>query len=138
MIKVIIADDHSLFRESLRGIIESQKDMTVIAEAESGKVAVKQAKRYRPDVILMDVSMPEMDGIDATRQINSKFPGIKIIGLSSYSEEVYYVKMLEAGASGYLPKVCSREDLIDCIRSVLKTVSHIEDSAKDTSTPARR
>lgn len=120
MIHVLIADDHSLFRESLRGIIESQKDMKVIAEAENGLIAVKQAKRYRPDVILMDVSMPEMDGINATRQINSKFSGIKIIALSSYSEEAYYYKMMEAGASDYLPKVCSRADLIGCIRSVLK------------------
>jgi DNA-binding NarL/FixJ family response regulator len=125
MIKIIIADDHALFRESLRRIIESQKDMAVIAEAENGRVAVKQAKRCQPDIILMDISMPEMDGINATRQINSRFSNIKIIGLSSYSEEAYHKKMMEAGASGYLPKVCSREDLIDCIRSVLQTISHI-------------
>lgn len=120
MIHVLIVDDHSLFRESLRGIIESQEDMTVIAEAENGLIAVKQARRYRPDVILMDVSMPGMDGINATRQINSKFSDIKIIALSSYSEEAYHEKMMEAGASDYLPKVCSRADLIGCIRSVFK------------------
>lgn len=134
MIKIIIVDDHSLFRKSLRGIIESQNDMSVIAEAENGRVAVKQAKRYRPDIILMDVSMPEMDGINATRRINSTFSNIKIIGLSSYSEEAYHDKMMQAGASGYLPKVCSREDLIDCIRSVLKTISHVERGAGDATT----
>jgi len=119
MIKILIADDHSLFRESLRGIIESQEDMAVIAEAENGIVAMKQAKRYRPDIILMDISMPEMDGINATRQINSTFSNIKIIGLSTHSEEVYQVKMMDAGASGYLSKICSGRDLIECIRSVL-------------------
>jgi len=119
MIKILIADDHSLFRESLRGIIESQEDMAVIAEAENGIAAMKQAKRYQPDIILMDVSMPGMDGINATRQISSKFSGIKIIGLSSYSDEVYQYKMMAAGASSYIQKVCSREDLIECIRSVL-------------------
>ena len=135
MIKVLIADDHMLFRESLRCIIEGQEDMAVIAEAENGIYAVKQANRYRPDIILMDVSMPEMDGINATLQINSKFPEIKIIGLSSYSEEVYHEKMIEAGASGYLPKICGRKDLIDCIRSVLETVSHVEGSTGDTAKP---
>jgi DNA-binding NarL/FixJ family response regulator len=121
MIQVLIADDHSLFRKSLRGIIERQGDMRVIAEAEDGIVAIKQAKQFQPDVILMDVSMPKMDGINAARQISANFSNIKIIALSSYSEELYHEKMIEAGARDYLSKVCSREDLLECIRSVFKT-----------------
>ena len=120
MIQVLIADDHSLFRKSLRGIIESQKDMRVVAEAEDGVAAIKQAKQFQPDVILMDVSMPKMDGINAARQISAKFSNIRIIALSSYSEEIYHEKMVAAGARDYLSKVCSREDLIKCIRSVFE------------------
>ena len=123
MIRILIADDHSLFRKSLRGIIESQKDMSVVAEAENGIIAIRQAKQFQPDIILMDVSMPEMDGINATKQISSKFSKIKIIALSSYAEEIYHAKMIEAGARDYLSKVCGREDLIKCIRSVFESGS---------------
>ncbi len=117
MIHILISDDHSLFRKSLRNIIESQHDMTVVGEAENGLVAVKQAKRHRPDIILMDVNMPEMDGIDATRMINSRFSDIKVIALSSYSDEVYLDKMMAAGAVDYISKLCSRKDLLGAIRS---------------------
>ncbi len=118
MIRILVADDHSMFRKSLRAIIEGQHDMDVVAEADNGLSAIKLVQRHKPDVILMDVRMPVINGIDATAQITSKFHGIKIIALSSHSERVFVEKMLEAGASDYMSKYCNRQDLINCIYDV--------------------
>ncbi|MEJ2037701.1 MAG: response regulator transcription factor [Desulfosarcinaceae bacterium] len=131
MIKILIVDDHPLFRSTLKTIIEKQDGMTVVAEAQNGIEALKQVKRHQPDVILMDVSMPEMDGIDATRQIRAEFSGIKIIALTSYAEEFYKKKMMEAGANDYLSKICSRGDLIECIISVWSEDSATGDESGD-------
>ena len=117
-INIMIADDHPLFRGVLRTIINSQDDMTVVAEAENGVDAVKQVMRHKPGVILMDIKMPGMDGIDATRQICAAFPGTKIIALSTYVEETYSQKMIDAGAWTFLPKNCQQQDLLDCIRTM--------------------
>jgi len=125
MIRVLIVDDHELFRQSLKDIVESQADMVVIGEAATGVEALKQVKKNRPDIILMDVEMPEMDGIDATRQIRASFEGVNIIALSSHAEEHYTDKMKEAGADDYLSKICSRADLIDCIRIVWERTNRL-------------
>jgi len=117
-IEILIADDLPMFRITLRRIIDDQEDMTVVAEAENGIEAVKQAARHRPHIILMDVRMPELDGIEATRQVTSMFKDVKIIALSSFAEEIYVQKMMAAGACQYLSKVCDRKDLLDCIRAV--------------------
>ena len=119
-IKILIADDHRMFRNALRNIIDSQDDMMVIAEAENGVDAVKKVNRYRPSMILMDIKMPEMDGIDATRQISVIFPRIKIIALSSYADEAISKKMIGAGAWAYISKNCHQDHLLNCIRSVWK------------------
>lgn len=118
MIRVLIVDDHLMFRQSLRTIIDSQHDMQVIGEAVNGLEALRQAQVLQPDIILMDINMPELDGIDATRRITSLGNGIKIIGLSTHTEIAYQEKMMAAGASDYISKVCDREDLLDCIRAV--------------------
>jgi len=121
MIRILIADDHLLFRQSLRAVVEKQADMVVVAEAGNGIEAIKQAKSHQPDIILMDVEMPEMDGIDATLQIHAAFDRIKIIALSTHAEQFYVDKMMQAGASDYLSKVCSQEDLINRIHLAWKT-----------------
>ena len=118
MIKILITDDHAMFRLSLKAIIDGQEDMRVVAEAENGLEAVKQVKHHHPDIVLMDIHMPEMDGINATRRIRATFGDIKIIGLSSYADEGNNEKMREAGASDYISKICNRQDLLNCIRSV--------------------
>ena len=116
--RIIVVDDHRMFRESLRQIIDTQNDMEVIAEADNGLSAIKQVQKFRPDVVMMDIRMPVIDGINATRQIKSRFPEIKIIALSGHSDSIYVEKMLNAGASDYLNKIASRSDLIKCIYNV--------------------
>jgi DNA-binding NarL/FixJ family response regulator len=128
MIRIIIADDHLLFRQSLRTIVEKQGDMVVVAEAGNGIEAIKQAKIHQPDIILMDVEMPVMNGIDATLQIHEAFGGIKIIALSTHAEQIYIDRMMKAGASDYLSKICSREDLIDCIHLVWESPGYHAES----------
>lgn len=122
-ISILITDDHAVFRRSLRTIIDGQADMVVVAEAENGVEALKQVNRHHPDIVLMDIHMPEMDGIDTTRSIKAVFGDTKIIALSSYTEDFYVQKMINAGAAGYLSKGCSREDLLDYIRSVWQTTT---------------
>jgi DNA-binding NarL/FixJ family response regulator len=117
-IRIIIVEDHSLFRHTLRTIIDSQPDMEVVAEAENGLEAIKQVQKFKPDIVLMDIRMPVMDGIDATRQIISNFPGVKIVALSSHSDGISIEKMLHAGAMVYLTKICSRDELIECLYDV--------------------
>ncbi len=123
MIRILIVDDHRMFRQSLRIVIDSQQDMQIVGEASSGLEALKLAQTLEPDIILMDFNMPGMNGVDATRRISSMESDIKIIGLSSHSEEIYVEKMLAAGAHDYISKVCKREALLDCIRSALKSPS---------------
>ena len=116
--RILVVDDHQMFRETLRQILNAQNDMEVIAEAADGRSAVKQVQKFRPDVVMMDIRMPVVNGIDATRQIKSRFPETKIIALSSHSDRNYVEKMLQAGASDYLSKISSRSDLIKCIYTV--------------------
>ena len=117
-IRILIVDDHQMFRESLRQIIEAKHDLDVVAEADNGLSAIEKAEKFRPDIIVMDIRMPVVDGIDATRQIKAKFPRIKVIALSSHSDWAYVEKMIQAGASDYLSKICSRNDVINCIYTV--------------------
>jgi len=117
-IKVLIADDHDILRFTVGRLIDSEKDMQVVAEADNGMAAVQMAKNHNPDVVIMDLFMPRVNGIDATKMIKSEFPEIKVIALSSNSEEIFVEKMIAAGASEYLDKVCPPKDLITCIRKV--------------------
>lgn len=121
MIRVLIVDDHYLFRQSLRAIVESQEDMKVVGEANNGEAAVTETARCRPDVILMDLRMPVLNGIEATRQIKEEFSDTKIIALSNHAEETYIKKMKAAGASAYLSKFCNRNELIENVRYVLRS-----------------
>jgi len=117
-IKVLIADDHKIVRDGLRILIDKQNDMKVVAEAEDGQVAVRLAKKLMPDIIIMDITMPVMNGIEATRRILSQSPSIKVIALSMHSDKRFVTGMLEAGASGYLLKDCAFNELAGAIRRV--------------------
>ena len=118
-IQVLLADDHKIVRDGLRVLIERCHDMQVIAEAEDGRKALQLARKYKPDVVIMDISMPDLNGIDATRQILGEVPGAKVIALSMHSDKQFVDGMLRAGAVGYLLKDCAADELIQCIRIVL-------------------
>jgi len=116
--KIIIADDHKIVREGLRALIDKQQGMEVVGEADNGRLVVQMAKDLSPDVVIMDIAMPDMNGIEASRSILAELNNVKIIGLSMHSDRRFVVEMLKAGASGYLLKDCAFEELIQAIRTV--------------------
>lgn len=124
-IKILLADDHNITRQGLKALLEKEKNMVVVAEAENGREAVHLAIEHRPDIIIMDINMPELNGIEATRQIISEAPQIKIIALSMFSERRYVSKMLEVGVSGYLLKNNAFEELMTAIDAVLKNKGYL-------------
>jgi len=118
-VKIVLADDHSIVRQGLRALIEKQSDMRVIGEASNGRETVAMAGELLPDVILMDVSMPDMNGIEATRRIRTAFPEIKVLALSMHSDRRFAIEMLRAGAYGYLLKDSAFEEMAHAIRAVM-------------------
>ncbi len=118
-IKILIADDHKITRQGLRSLLENEPDMEVAAEADEGRSAVRIACELKPDVVIMDVTMPDLNGMEATRQIVRKHPSIKIIALSMHSDNMFVTEMLKSGVSGYLLKDCAFEELSSAIRSVI-------------------
>ena len=119
-IKVLLAEDHVVVRESIRQALESEKNIKVVGEANNGLEAVDMTKRLNPDVILMDISMPELNGIEATKEIKALKPGAIILILTAYDYEQYIFSLLEAGAAGYLLKDVSSRELITAINTVYK------------------
>ena len=131
-IKILLADDHKLLREGLRALIEEQQNMAVIAEAENGRSAVQLAVKLVPDLIVMDISMPDLNGIDATRRIAAEIPGIKVIALSMHADRNFVVEMFKAGAMGYLLKDCAFEELIRAINTVVANKTYLSAKLSDT------
>lgn len=115
-IRIILADDHTVMRQGLRTLLEGEPDMEVVAEADNGRVAVELAEELRPDIVVMDVGMPELNGVEATRRIVALDAGVKVVGLSMHADRQFVTRMLEAGASGYLLKDCAFEELFTAIR----------------------
>jgi DNA-binding NarL/FixJ family response regulator len=118
VIKVLSVDDHPLIREGIAGLIAVQADMSLVAEATNGREAVQQFRAHRPDVTLMDLQMPEMDGLDAMSTIRSEFPDAKIVVLTTYTGDVQALRALKAGARGYLLKDTLHRELLETIRAV--------------------
>ena len=117
-IRVLIADDHKIMLAGLRSLLEKQTDFDVVAEAENGRKAVQMAQEKKPDVVVMDVSMPDLNGIEATTQIVESLPGTRVIALSMHSDKRFVMGMLRAGASGYLLKDCASQELANAIHQV--------------------
>jgi DNA-binding NarL/FixJ family response regulator len=129
--RILIADDHQIVRQGLRILLEHEPDLNVVAEAEDGRATVRMVRNIQPDVVIMDVAMPDLNGIEATRQIVAEFPRIKIIALSMYSDRRFVVNMLKAGASGYLLKDCAFEELAKAIRAVLGNKTFLSPGVSD-------
>jgi DNA-binding NarL/FixJ family response regulator len=118
MTRILIVDDHKILREGLRSLIEKNQAMEVIAEAEDGRAAVQLARKLQPDIVVMDISMPGMNGIEATRQIVKEFPGIKVVALSMHTDSQFVSEMLKAGVSGYVLKHEAMENLVHAINCI--------------------
>ena len=127
-IKVLIADDHRVVREGLMAILKTKENIEVVGEAQDGQDAIQKVRTLEPDVILMDVSMPRMGGVEATRQIKREFPHIGIIALTMYDEQQYIFDLVRAGATGYLLKDTESAQIVEAIRAIYRGESLIHPS----------
>jgi DNA-binding NarL/FixJ family response regulator len=130
-IKILLADDHKIMRAGLRSILEKEPDMEILGEAQNGLVALQLAKKLRPDLIIMDISMPDLNGIEATSRILAELSGLRVLALSMHSDRGFLIKMLKAGASGYLLKDCASEELIDAVHVIMKNRLYISPAMVD-------
>jgi len=132
MIKVLLADDHSIVRAGLCRIVEESGDMTVVAEAADGKAAILQAHKAIPDVAVIDISMPEFDGLEVTARLLDEIPDLPVIILTMHEEEQYVVRAIEAGARGYITKKSAPEKLVKAIRKVLAGQRYLSPEATES------
>lgn len=131
-IKVVLADDHAIVRHGLSRAFQQEKDLEVVGQAQDGLSLVKLVGELSPDVVVMDISMPELNGIEATRRITTAHPNVKVIGLSMHSSDKYVREMFKAGACGYLLKDCPFDELVEAIRIVVRGKTYISPSIGDT------
>ena len=117
-IKVVVADDHTILRQGIKALLDNQEEIEVVGEAKDGREAIKVIEELSPDVILMDIAMPGLNGLEATRRIKKKFPKTKVVVLTMHTNEEYIFQILNAGADGYLVKETAFQDLISAISSV--------------------
>jgi DNA-binding NarL/FixJ family response regulator len=127
-IRIILADDHAIVRSGLARLLQQHEGMEIVGQADNGISAVALVKQLSPDVVVMDIGMPDLNGIEATRQIVKESPRIKVIGLSMHSSKKYIREMFKAGASGYLLKNCSFEELTEAINVVIAGKTYISPS----------
>ncbi len=116
MLRILIADDHQIVRRGLRMTIEAEKDMQVVADAENGSQVLSLIKKHKPDVVLMDMQMPKMDGVEALKQLRVEFPALPVLILTTFSDDAHVYSALRAGASGFLLKEMNGDDLVSAIR----------------------
>jgi two-component system response regulator NreC len=130
-IRIILADDHQIVRQGLRTLLAAEPDMEVVAEADNGRTTLRLVQELKPQVVIMDISMPDLNGIEATRQISVESPGVKVVALSMHSDSLFVLNMLKAGASGYLLKDCALEELVKAIRTVVAQKTYLSPGVSD-------
>jgi DNA-binding NarL/FixJ family response regulator len=118
MIKIVLADDHRIVRQGVRALLEAEPDFDILAEAKDGLEAVSMVERFHPDILLLDLIMPEMNGLEVTRVVRKRFPKTNIVFLTMHANEAYVLEALQAGARGYVIKDSSSEELVRAIREV--------------------
>jgi len=117
-IRLMLVDDHEIVRAGLRMLLSTQDDIEIVAEVDTGRGAIERAKELKPDIILMDINLPDLDGIEATRQIKRVLPSTAILALTMHESDEYFFKMMQAGASGYVPKKAAPNELVNAIRTI--------------------
>jgi DNA-binding NarL/FixJ family response regulator len=130
-IKIALADDHSIVRKGIRSLLENESDIEVIGEAGNGYEAIELVKKHSPNLIIMDISMPDLNGMEATRMITGEHPGTYIIALSMHHDKRFIANMLESGAKGFLLKDCAAEELIEAVRTVMSGKTFLSKSITD-------
>jgi len=131
VIRILLADDHALVRQGFRMILEAQPDMEIVGQAGNGREAVELAEKLRPDVVVMDVAMPELNGTEATRRLAASTPRTRVLALSMHKDSVYVREILRAGARGYLLKDSGDTDLVAAVRAVAKGEGYISPAVSD-------
>jgi DNA-binding NarL/FixJ family response regulator len=131
-IKVLLVDDHAIMRDGIKALLSIDSDIEIVGEAEEGKEAIEKAAALSPDVIVMDIAMPGMDGLEATRRIMKQNPKAKVLVLSQYDNREYVLSAIKAGSAGYLPKRALGSELISAIREIYKGESFLHPSAAST------
>jgi DNA-binding NarL/FixJ family response regulator len=130
-IRIVLADDHGVVRQGFRRILDAQPDMEIVGEASNGKEALELAAKFSPDVVVMDVAMPELNGIEATRRMGEAAPRTRVLALSMHKDSVYVREILRAGARGYLLKDAVDEDLIAAVRAVSRGEGYLSPGVAD-------
>ena len=124
-IRILLVDDHGIMRDGLRAILEREMDATVVGEADGGREALHLVKTLSPEVVIMDIGMRGMNGIEATRQIRASHPRVRVIALSTYSDKQFVLEMLAAGASGYVVKATASDEVVQAVKAVSKGKTYL-------------
>ncbi len=131
-IKILVVDDHALMRDGIKALIDLQDGIEVVAEAYEGQEAINKTQEFKPDVIIMDISMPDMDGLEATRRIKKKNPAMKVLVLTQHDNKEYILATIKSGSDGYLPKRALGSELVSAIRAVYQGNSFLYPAATGT------
>lgn len=136
-IRILLADDHEVMRSALRSLLDAQKDFLVVGEADNGREVMGLVDEAAPDVVVMDINMPELNGIEATRQLCARYPQIRVLGLSIHAKGRMVSEMLKAGARGYVPKISAASELLEAIHTVMAGKMYISPEVLDDFVESR-